>query len=273
MIIYLDVLLIINIYVNFLLLKGAEKFLSHPAKKWRIIAGALTGSVSCLVFILPESLNSLLLPVKLIFGIIIVLISFGYGGLRNFIKSVLVFFCINFLFAGIITASELLFNPAIMSVRNGVLYLDLSLITLIGSTIAAYIILSAFHLILTRKRLNGGVCQVTIVYNNKTAVLSALEDTGNKLADYFTGKPVILCKRESIERLLPDCVFSFPDIPKGFRVIPLSTVNSNGTAYIFKPDKVFIKEAGGNSREIAAMIGFTKEDKMSEEAIFNPNLL
>lgn len=273
MIIYLDVLLVINIYVNFLLLKGTEKFLGRPTKQWRITAGALIGSLSCLVFLLPENLNVILLPLKLISGAVIVLITFGYGGLRNFLKSVLLFFCINFLFAGMITASEFLFNSSVMSVRNGVLYLDLSLLTLIGATIAAYIILSVFHMIMIKKRLQGAVCQVTVVYNRNTAVLSALEDTGNQLVDYFTGKPVILCNKERIARLLPDCGFSLSDIPKGFRVIPLSTVNSKGTAYIFKPDKVFIKETGENAREITALIGFTEENKMSEEAILNPNLL
>lgn len=51
-VIYLDVLVVLNWFIDFLLLSSTSRILRLPFKRWRLVLGALLGGISsCLIFL------------------------------------------------------------------------------------------------------------------------------------------------------------------------------------------------------------------------------
>ena len=67
-VIYLDVLVVLNWFIDFLLLSSTSRILRLPFKRWRLVLGALLGGISsCLIF-LPAMPFYLSMLVKLAAG-------------------------------------------------------------------------------------------------------------------------------------------------------------------------------------------------------------
>ncbi|MCL1823298.1 MAG: sigma-E processing peptidase SpoIIGA [Oscillospiraceae bacterium] len=274
-VIYIDTLIIINLYVNFFLLKSTEIFLHRRIKTWRCVLGALAGGISSLVILLPPLPAFLNAPVKLFIGLSLVLIAFGFGKLPVFLKNALVFLVINVVFAGLMLALQLFASPLDMIYNNGAVYFDISFLTLLISTSAAYFLIRLLRYFLDVKFNADKIYTVRFKYNGKSMDLQAFADSGNTLTDFFTGKPVIICEKKACSTLFPD--FNELDdyqntgqIKKGIRLLPYSTINGSGLLPVFKPDDVKIGE-----KQVNALIGISKDgmNKNGINAIFNPKLL
>ena len=60
-------------------------------------------------------------------------------------------------------------------------------------------------------------------------------------------------------------------MPKGFRLIPFSTISESGIIPVFKPDEVIIREENTKKiKKVDALIGVNARET---DAIFNPKLL
>ena len=78
-VIYVDVLLILNLFVNYFLFLGTACFLHRKPKRWRMILGAAAGSLSSLL-IFVDSINFFLMTlIKLPLAALLVWIAMGYG--------------------------------------------------------------------------------------------------------------------------------------------------------------------------------------------------
>ena len=98
-VIYIDVLLALNLFIDFLLLAATARVLRLPIRRWRMVAGALIGAASaCLVF-LPDPPAPLSLLIKLLSAAAIVAVAFRWNGPAAYIKRITVFFIISTVFA------------------------------------------------------------------------------------------------------------------------------------------------------------------------------
>lgn len=273
MTVYLDVLIILNIYVNYFLIRATSRFSKTPVRTPRLILASVIGSLFCLTIIIPELSVIAQLFIKLAAALFVVFIAFGYSK-SAYLKLVGIFYLVNFTFAGIIYALWICFKPPFLQVHNSYFYIDFSLLTLVVATVIAYAAVSVFRLILDRREILSSDYKIIITNNGKTIILDAFADTGNRLIDFFSGKPVIFCKKEALAQ-----VISFSEkwdtnnIPKGFRVLPYNTLNSSGTVIAFTPDKLYLKQNNDSVREISALIGISDGDFSEHDAIFNPNLI
>ena len=77
MFIYADVLIIVNIYVDFLLIQSAKTITHSPMKTSRGIIAAMLGSLFSLVIFLPRLPVWLMMLTKLISSAVIVFTAFG----------------------------------------------------------------------------------------------------------------------------------------------------------------------------------------------------
>jgi len=260
-IIYIDTLIIINLYVNFFLLKACGVILHRRIGTARCIWGAVAGGASSLVILFPALPAFMNVLVKIAIGAAIVLIAFGLGSFRAFLKNALVFIVINIIFAGFMLILHLFASPPGMVYNNGVVYLDISFLALVISTAAAYFLIRTMRYFLDVKFNAEKVYNVTFEYEGRSVSLSAFADSGNTLTDFFTGKPVIICDRS---------VFGENPPRKGIRLLPYNTVSSSDLLPVFKPDSVKIGE-----KNVDIMIGISKTaiNKNGVNAIFNPKLL
>ena len=276
-IIYIDTLIIINLYVNFFLIKGCGAFLHRNIGTVRCILGAAAGGISSLVILFPALSLFMGIIIKVFIGAALVFIIFGFKSPRDFLKNSFIFIAINIIFAGLMLVLSLFASPLGMIYNNGAVYFDISFLTLVFSTAAAYFLIRALRYLLDVKFSADRIYSISFKYNGKSAYLSAFADSGNTLTDFFTGFPVIICDKSACESIFPDLEDFFDNykIKKGVRFLPFSTVGGSGLMPVFKPESVVIKSLKNNGKKVDALIGISRNgiDKNGVNAIFNPKLL
>lgn len=279
-VIYIDVLIILNLYVTFFLIKATSCFLHLKTQNFRIFCGSIIGGISSLVILLPE-LNALLnVTIKAAIAFLIVLSVFGFGKLQYYLKNTLIFFMINIIFAGIMLLLWFFSAPLGMQFNNGVPYFDISFFTIVISTAISYIILRVFRSVADQRELFEKKYILQIENGGKIAITSAIADTGNSLVDYFSGLPVIIVSADILSGSVSSEILSFKvddlqhveNLPEKLRVIPYSTINGSGYIAIIKADKLTISD-GKNCKCVNALIGISNEEFKNEKAIFNPKIL
>lgn len=265
--IYIDVLIILNIYVNFFLIRSAAKIMHAPVKNFRCILASVYGSLFSLLILVPEMGVLLNLFIKLAAAFTIVLAAFGFHSISRFIIGSITFFAVNFIFAGVIYAVYSLLKPSFISFGNTYFYVDFSLIILILMTAALYFAVCGIKFLSDKSHQDTGCYKVIIRCSGGVISMKGLADTGNSLVDFFSGKPVIICSKHAV-----GSVFDFEKKPpKGFRLLPYSTVSEHSLIPVFRPEEVIIlDEISGKRKSVDAVIGLGKD---CSEAIFNPKLL
>lgn len=275
--IYLDVLIVLNIYVNFFLLRATAGFTHTPLKTLRCIVSSVVGSIFSLTILLPSGNFILTLAIKLAAAAVIVVAAFGLRDKKHTAKLIFFFYIINFIFAGIIMMLYIAFKPSFMAFNNSYFYVDFSLISLVVFTAVAYFAVTAVRFFIDRGNDAKHRYRLTIKYNSSIKTIEALADTGNCLVDGFSGKPVIICSQKklgiiNVKNIQSISVDNAEELMKlGFRIIPYSTIGNSGFIPVFKPDEIIISdEETGKNYKTDALIGITIRDN---PAVFNPKLL
>lgn len=251
-VIYIDVLLCVNLLINYVILILEAKLLNLRIKRKRLILSALMGSFYS-IFIFFDQINLLLsLFIKLLMSITIILIAYGFINTRSFVKSIVTFYFINFIFGGIIFCIWYFISPKGIFIKNGIVYFDISPTFLILSTVVIYFSIKIYQYFLGESDLHNSFCDLEILNKGKTVKLFAKVDTGNILKEPFSNKSVIVAEYESLKDILPPEVKNYIQdnvedwTAKGkktslLRVIPYSTVSGEGLLPAFIPEKVTIK--------------------------------
>ncbi len=263
--IYVDVLIVLNIYVNYFLLRITAKLTHSPLKTGRCIAASFYGSLFSLMILLPELDSLLNIAVKLIAAVTVVAAAFGIKSRKRFIMDTAAFFAANFILAGTVYAVYTWLRPESVHFNNTYFYIDLSLLVLILTTAGLYFGVCIFSIFTGRTPAGEGCYSVFVRYRDKVVSFEGLADTGNSLIDHFTGLPVIVCSSESFGGSGTET-----GLRKGFRLIPCSTVSGNGIMQVFTPDEVVIADKlSGERKQVDAVIGLGNVDS----AVFDPSLL
>ena len=265
--IYLDVLLLQSLYVNYFLLRAAAKLTHSPLGWLRCGLAAAGSSLFSLMILLPPLPVLLQLLCKLLAAAAAVAMAFGLHR-ESFLRQWGSFFVCNFLLAGLILGADSLAPRGFAAWGNSCCYVNFSLFQLILFTAAAYSLLHLCTLLRRRNRHTDSRYQVFFRLGTRRLMLEGLADTGNNLTDIFSGTPVIVCSAASLVPLLGDTP---PEQLKGYRLIPCATVTAQGMMPLFRPDEVCIRDCSTEkSRRIDAMIGIGGTQK---SAIFHPQLI
>lgn len=266
--IYVDVLLVLNIYVNFFLLRITAGLTHSPLRAWRCAASAVYGSLFSLTILLPELGTAVTLLIKLTAAVSIVAFAFGIKSKKRLFMDTIAFFAANFVLAGTVYGVYTLLKPEFIHFNNACFYIDFSLLVLIVTTAALYFGMRLIRMMTDKAPV--GSYKVFIRAGKKVISLSGLADTGNCLVDYFTGSPVIICSEESYSELTGKKL-DISLLPKGFRLLPCTAVSGVGLIPVFRPDEVMIcSDMSGERKPVEAVIGF---GECGGKAVFNPKLL
>lgn len=282
-VVYLDVLILLNIYVSYFLFIGSAKLMSLRLSKMRLFLGSITGGIYSLI-ILFELHNLELVAVKLAMGISLVLLVFGTNNLIHTLKCGLYFFLVNFVYGGVMFALWTFVAPDNMSYKNGVAYFDVTALTLVISTIAAYLAITLFSMLLNKRSTAEQIISVTISLNGRQSIINAFVDTGNKLCDIFTGLPVVVVEYEVISDIFPQKLREYFQNPIEFafdgledssyssrlKLIPVCVVGKEFALPAFKPDSLLIDSI---DRAAIVAVTTTKLSNGSFQAILNTALL
>ncbi|MDO5149607.1 MAG: sigma-E processing peptidase SpoIIGA [Oscillospiraceae bacterium] len=275
--IYIDVLIVLNIYVNYFLLKATAKLTHNTPETAGIVISSVMGSLFSLVILIPFSNFLLIFIIKAASAFLIVMAAFRKKSMKEYVRITVYFYIINFLFAGIIMGLRGFLKADYISVNNSFIYVDVSLISLVVFTAAAYFIVCGIRMITDRCTVNCGKYSVLIRNGDRVVSVEGLSDTGNAMTDVFSGRPVIVCSAEILNELtgtdyLSGEIYDFlmnSSKMHGVRLVPYSTIDGTGMLPAFRPDEVIIR--GENTvRTVDALVGIKET---GGRAVFNPSIL
>lgn len=242
MVVYADVLIVLNLFVNFFILKFTCLLCKEQCRFGRVILASLVGAGFSLYIFLPPTDIFAESVFRLIVSALIVLLAFGFTGFKSFTRRIGVFFATSFLYAGAMMGIWAVFKPQQLTINNGVVYLDISPPVLIVATLISYLALSLIRFFSARQAFSGKRCELKITYQSKNITIPVLVDTGHSLTDLLTDKDVIIIeKRVALhltEKIPSAMTMGSADAPNGFRLIPYSVIGGHGLLPAFTPDRV-----------------------------------
>ncbi len=225
MIIYADILFLLNLLITYILLICTAMFFKIPLKRFRILLASLLGGIYSLSILVHINIV-LSIIIKIIICIIIILISFGFSNLRSFIYETCVFLLLNVLFAGIVMALSFMKKSDFYSDLL-VSYINISPLVLIIASLISYIIINFLTRYILKRRETSRVYKVSLKLNNKNYILFGFCDSGNALTEPFSALPVCILKQGIIS--------DFENIPLK-RVIPFASIGGEGIMYGVKAE-------------------------------------
>ncbi len=275
MIVYADVLIFFNLIINYFLLVTTAKILRKNPKTLRLILGAFFGAISSLYIFLPQSPFGFEILFKILISSVMCLITFGFMGIKAYLKCVGVLFCVTFGFGGVMYAVWLLFSPNGMVINNSVVYFDISLIALIAFTVAGYIIFSLCFKIFSKASPFAESCDITLFADNKSVDISAVVDTGNSIEDVFSSGEIIIADRRIAQTLFGcDNFQSNKSTESRYRLLPCNTVSGRDVLEGVRCDRAEVKYQNSTmvlQKPILAISKTAMPD--GNDAIINPKIL
>ena len=181
-VVYADVLVVINIIVNYFLLRASAAVISFDFKAWRfLVSSALGGAFSLIIFVdgLPAAA---LAAVKFLFLLLMVLAAFGYGSFKRFFKCCAAFLASNLAFAGLMLAGRAFLFPDSIVYKNSVVYFDINILTLTVAAVVCYAVLSIISRAVRNRTPPQSVCSIRLTKDGRSVEGRALFDTGNSLS-------------------------------------------------------------------------------------------
>ena len=222
LILYADILFLINFSMDFLGLFVCSRVMRCKINRGRILISSFVGAlygVASMVFDIDFALNCMICVTV---ALIMIFISFRENRLLRLIVLTMMYLFVSATLGGLMSISYDLFNRVIanVSIENSqVTYNGARMFVIIGMTSVVSLIFS--RILIRNKNVEYVELSVKTLKNNYT--LKGLCDSGNLLVEPFSGKSVILISEES---LLGKEILSF----HGYKVkyIPFRDVNGEG---------------------------------------------
>lgn len=274
MTIYIDVVLIENLLMNYIILFATAIILKIQIKQIRLITGSLIGAIYTIISYISGLKIYSNFFLKLILSIIIIYISFNPKNLKKLLKFTLIFYLTSFVFGGAAFALIYVVKPQELLKNNGLVLNAKSLrVIFISAIIAFIVIIIGFRIVKNKISAKDMYCDIEIKINNKKIETKAMIDTGNFLKEPITNTPVIVVEHTLLYECIPKEILNhiedilggdFSEIPDNIRkeyisklkVIPFSSLGKqNGMLLGIKPEGVIIKNEEEEKENNNVIIG------------------
>ena len=283
MTIYIDVVLLENLCMNYIILFATGYILKIKINHIRLVISALIGGVySILAYtdILKIYSNFIL---KIILSIIMVYVGYKAKKIKSLIKQLVFFYLTSFVFGGCAFALLYFVKPEKILIKNGVYVGTYPLkIALLGGIVGFVLTNISFHFVKTKLAKKNIYYNINIYFEEKKVSTKALLDTGNMLKDPITSMPVIVVEKDILKGIIPEIILdnlekiiggdvskkAYEDenlkYIKRFRLIPFSSLGkTNGMLLGFKASKIEIV-GEENIKEIEDVIIGIYDNKLSK---------
>lgn len=268
MTIYIDVVLIENLIMNYIILLATGMILKVKIKNIRLIFASLLGAIYSIVsysgFLEIYSTFAL----KIILSIIIVYVAYNPQTVKKMWKELLFFYLTSFVFGGVAFALIYIIKPQEIFMKNGLFLGTYPLKTVIlGAVVGFVLTISAFNLIKKKISKKDLICRVEIALNKIKIETKALIDTGNMLKEPITNTPVMVIEHTLLYNIIPKEILNhleeiiggdFKNIPEKIKneyisklkLIPFSSLGKqNGMLIGIKADYIKIEKGEGKEEE------------------------
>jgi stage II sporulation protein GA (sporulation sigma-E factor processing peptidase) len=214
MYLYLDLILLLNFFIDYLLLWMTAIFRKVEVRKWRLAVASAIGSSYILFLFLPPLQFLYTFVVKIILSLVIVLVAFGYGHFQKYMKSFLMFYFVSFITGGGMLAVHFMLQSkhelieGMIATQSSGLGDPLSwLFVVLGFPLMYWFSKSRWQQIEATKAKTDVLTQVTIYIKGEVIQCAGLIDTGNQLYEPITRTPVMMIEASCLENKIPDSIF------------------------------------------------------------------
>ena len=203
MTIYIDVVLIENLLMNYIILFATGTVLKIKIKYIRILLASLVGAIYTIIaYILALKIYSNIF-LKFVLSLIIIYIAFNPKSVKKLFKFTLIFYLTSFVFGGAAFALIYIVRPQEILRNNGLVLNSNSIKLIFISAIVAFIIITiGFKVVKSKISARDMYCYIKIKLNDKEIEAKAMIDTGNFLKEPITNTPVVVVEHT----LLYDCI-------------------------------------------------------------------
>lgn len=259
-VIYVDMFLLINFLINYFLLLSTRRLSGAQGGRLRLSVAAGCGAVFALVILLPPFALPLQIIYKIATGAFMVLVAFKVAGIRLYLKAAFWFISSSFLLAGAILLCIVGFSFQGISVNNLAFSFNISPFLLFSCMLAVY---SGVYIITAFFGAPAALVtvEVEVEIDDKIVCLTALYDTGFRLEDPLSARPVILAEFAACKAQLPEKVVLAAqqyftgemqsELAYKMRVLPFRTPAGHGAVPAFSSEKARIY-INGNVQEVSA---------------------
>ena len=257
---YIDVFFCVNFMMDFILLMLLNKMLSGTATRGRIAIGAVIGAAfTCIVTVIPfpYAFMKILLFHSLV-NITMLKIGLRIKWGRDFLKAYFFLYIGGFLLGGIMGGLK-------QYLRAGSLFFVLCVL---GYFIASGI----WELIFALMRQNSVQCTMVLWKRDKHCKVRALVDTGNRLREPVSNRPVSIIDRKTAEML---GICNSDGMSEEPQYISYHSIgNRSGTLPVFVLDKMCHKNRGGETEIKTPLVAVCEDEirKDGYEMILNPDI-
>lgn len=274
MTIYIDVILLENICMNYIILFATGLINKVNIKQIPIILSSIIGSVYAVLSFMSilEIYSSLIL--KVLLSIAMIYLAFKPKNLKLLLKQLLIFYLVSFAFGGCAFCLLYFIRPQDILMKNGLLTGTYPIkIALLGGIVGFVIVNIAFKIVKGKITKKDMFCDIEIIFNKKSTTIKAMIDTGNLLKDPISAMPVIVVEARELVNIIPQQIIdNLSKIVGGeeknvidyieqeyiskFRVIPFSSLGKqNGLLLGFKADEIIIKTDENEKKLNKVIIG------------------
>lgn len=248
--VYIEVVLLINFIIDFILLFGVCLILRRQTNLKKLIVSSLVGSITMLCMF--YNIDGLLLfIIKLFTSVIMVIICCGFKGIKYTLKNMFYLYTLSIILGGgiYLIGIEIISKYHELNFLSNGVYLNF-IVLLIFSPLIIFVYVRQIKQI---KNTYSNYYNIDIYLkdNTKTSLTGYL-DTGNHLIDPYKNRPIILVNKDKIK-------FSYDNI----LLVPYDTLNNHGLLKCIIPDKIYIDNVGIKTN---FLIGIS-EEKINIEGV------
>ena len=257
MTIYIDIVLIENLIMNYIILFTTAVVLKIKVNHIRLILASLLGAGYSIIAYMGiiKVYSSIIL--KIILSVLIIYIAFNPQNIKKMCKDLLLFYLVSFVFGGAAFALIYIIKPQNILMKNGLFLGTYTLKTvMLGAVVAFCIIIGAFAIIKNKISKKDMFCEIEILINQKKIKTKAIIDTGNMLKEPITNVPVIVVEHILLYSCMPKEILNnlkeimggdFKNIPcdiqekyiSKLKLIPFSSLGKqNGMLIGIRPEYV-----------------------------------
>lgn len=258
MVIYLDIVWMENVIMNYIILCATGVIIKLNINKVRILLASIIGGTYAVISFMSilEEYSSITLKVAL--SISMVYLSFYPKNVKILFKQLLIFYLTSFTFGGVAFALLYILKPQDILMKNGLLLGTYPIKIAFLGGILGYIILNiSFKIIKGKISKKDMFCEIEICINDKNVIIKGMLDTGNLLREPITNAPVIVVEATSLENVIPiqilrnvqailkgeEVIIKEKEYMSKFRVIPFTSLGKqNGILLGIKSDYIILNE-------------------------------
>ena len=241
MIIYLDVLIVVNAIIDYFLLNIMSLLVRRSINVKRIIIAALLGGISSVYIFFDSKYLILDLAYNMLIGGLMVLLVIGFKDLKRLLYSFGIFMILSFLLSGFIDFMGRNFYGDVFMSEHFIGYINISPIFLILCTAVIYFAISLLRRISDKKTVPK-TAKLEICICSHSEEFIGLVDTGNSVTDPF-GTSQVFIVDESKYANIKDSVMN-NEFYKRKRLIPIKTVGGRAILDAIRCDRAEVLENG-----------------------------